>query len=129
MVTGAALGPCAHRWASRRARSTDRRFLVWTGFYAGVVAVLVIVSFLTQYTVGPALYLTAGALTLPAGVFIYPALWANMLLVGLLVHIMGLSSSAEEYLTLAGVVVVFSLAALANALLARELWRARHLFR
>lgn len=129
MVVGTALGPCAHRWASRLARSPDRRFLAWTGVYAGLVAALVIVSFLTPDTIGPAVYLTAGALTLPAGVFIYPALWANVLLVGLLVHLLGLGASTEEYLTLAGVVVVFSIAALANALLARELWRARRLFR
>jgi hypothetical protein len=107
----------------------DRRFIIWTGSYVGVVAALVITSYLTQYTVGPALYLTAGALTLPAGVFIYPALWANALLVGLLVHILRLGAGTEEYVSLVGVVVVFMLAAFGNALLIRELWRARYLFR
>ena len=113
----------------RCARVARRRFRAWVSAYVGVVEVLLVVSFLTQYRIGPALYLTAAALTLPAGVVIYPALWVAAFAVGATVHLLHLGEKADEVLTLIGVAVIFAMAAVGNALLIRELWRAQRYFR
>ncbi|SNY68507.1 hypothetical protein [Paractinoplanes atraurantiacus] len=93
--------------------------VVATCAYVVVVAVLVAVSSLTGDSIGPALYLTAAALTLPMGFLIYPALWANSIATAIL----GLSPGHEAAVARGGVVVVFCLAALANAAVARLLWQ------
>jgi hypothetical protein len=101
------------------------RFWSRTVIYIGAVMLLLIASALTESTIGPALYLIAIAVTLPTGVLIGPSLWASSFAVALLVQILRLGEQAHEALTVFGVALVFTVAASANALLARELWRVR----
>jgi hypothetical protein len=102
----------------------DRRFRFAVAGYAAGVMAMVALSFATDDTIGPAVYLTAATLTLPVGVAIYPALWVNVFFVAVLAHVIPGASRFASPLTLAGVIVVFGSAAVANALILRELWRA-----
>jgi hypothetical protein len=111
------------------ARVASRRFPTWVSVYVGVVEVLLVVSFLAQDSIAAVLYLTAAALTLPAGTVIYPALWVAAFAVGASVHSFHLGENADRVLTLIGVAAIFAMAAVGNALLIRELWRARRYFR
>ncbi|WP_285690471.1 hypothetical protein [Actinoplanes sp. NBRC 103695] len=88
---------------------------------------LLVVSFLTESTVGPVIYLVAASLTLPVGMLIYPALWINSLLTSAVASLFRLGDRGSEVLTLSGVGTVFVLAAIANALVLAELWDARRI--
>lgn len=113
------------RAARRYATGQSRGFVIGTMFYAAIVAGLVIASFRTEDTAGPALYLTAGGLTFPAFLLVYPALWVNSIMVGGLTR--GLMS--EVPFSFVGVTLIFTIAAIGNAFLLRALWKAvRQLF-
>ena len=108
--------------------SNRSRFTAVTAVYSIAVLTLLVASYLTESTVGPVLYLVAAALTLPVGVVIYPALWINSLLAGVLASLFRLEDRGSEVLALSGVGTVFVLAAVANAFVIAELWRARRTF-
>lgn len=95
-----------------------------TAGYAGVIVGLSIASSVTPESIGPALYLLAALLTLPAALLIYPALFVNLFLAGALANLLGLGPVAEQAVIEAGVTVVFLVAALVNAVLLRLMWQS-----
>jgi hypothetical protein len=110
---------------SARTPVFPRSGAAWALFgYVGFVTLLIGVSFLTQDSTGPALYLLAAGLTLPTGLAIYPALWVNAWLADATHELLGFSGNAAGAVQVAGVFVVFAVAALLNGALASYSWRS-----
>jgi hypothetical protein len=106
-----------------RMHSWGRRPTMIATAYVLAVATLIGAAFAFQdiRPLGPILYFTGWAMTMPTGVLIYPALWANSVVAGL--------ASADEWSTRIGVLgtlAVFAAAAAINALLARTLITGRN---
>lgn len=120
-VSTSITGTGARRWRSCGRHLPTRRFL---SVYVGVVVALTIASSFTQDSVGPALYLLAGFLTLPTGVLIYPALFVNLFLTGLITTALGFGFGAEDVVREVGVTVIFAGAAFANSVLVRLVWNS-----
>lgn len=94
--------------------------------YVGLVALLAGIALLTEDSAGSlsaGLYVGAVVLTFPVGVFFYPALYVNLLVVGAVSSLFGLGPAATDLVAGVGLVTVFAIAASLNSVLVRYVGR------